>query len=76
LSEATPAIKRYLLNDRGRKAVESDLESMRAAAKLEYVGRFGPIMAASTPASGAAATLSAASAAAPAEEVRKAPDPK
>ena len=76
LSEATPAIKRYLLNDRSRKAVENDLETMRAAAKLEYFGRFGPIMAASAAASGAAAAEPAASAAAPAEASRKAPDPK
>jgi EpsD family peptidyl-prolyl cis-trans isomerase len=76
LSEATPAIKRYLLNDKSRKAVESDLEAMRTAAKLEYFGRFVPIMAASAAASGAATTPLAASAAAPAEELRKAPDTK
>jgi EpsD family peptidyl-prolyl cis-trans isomerase len=73
LSEATPAIKRYLLNDRSRKAVESDLQTMRTAAKVEYFGRFVPIMAASAAASGAAL---AASAAAPPDEVRKAPGTK
>jgi EpsD family peptidyl-prolyl cis-trans isomerase len=76
LSEATPAIKRFLLNDKSRKAVESDLETMRTAAKLEYFGRFVPIMAASAAASGAATTPLAASAAASAEELRKAPETK
>ena len=76
LSEATPAIKRYLLNDKSRKAVENDLETMRAAAKLEYFGRFVPIMAASAAASGAAAASLAASAVVPADESRKAPDTK
>jgi EpsD family peptidyl-prolyl cis-trans isomerase len=76
LSEATPAIKRFLFNDKSRKAVESDLETMRTAAKLEYFGRFVPIMAASAAASGAATTALAPSAAAPAEELRKAPDTK
>lgn len=72
LSEATPAIKRYLLNDKIRKTVEADLEAMRAGAKLEYVGRFGPIMEAPV----AASAPSAASASASAEEPRKAPDTK
>jgi EpsD family peptidyl-prolyl cis-trans isomerase len=76
LSEATPAIKRYLINDKSRKAVEADLETMRSAAKLEYFGRFVPIMAASAAASGAAAAALAASAVAPADESRKAPDTK
>jgi hypothetical protein len=49
---------------------------MRAAAKLEYFGRFVPIMAASAAASGAAAASLAASAVVPAEETRKAPDTK
>jgi EpsD family peptidyl-prolyl cis-trans isomerase len=76
LSEATPAIKRYLINDKSRKAVEADLETMRSAAKLEYFGRFVPIMAASAAASGAAAAPPSASAAAPADESRKATDTK
>jgi hypothetical protein len=76
LSEATPAIKRYLINDKSRKAVEADLETMRSAAKLEYFGRFVPIMAASAAASGAAAAPPSASAAAPADESRKATDSK
>lgn len=61
LSDATPAIKRYLVNERSRKAIEADLQAMRSAAKLEYIGRFAPIMAASAAASGAAATADAAS---------------
>jgi EpsD family peptidyl-prolyl cis-trans isomerase len=72
LSEATPAIKRYLSNDKARKAIEADLDAMRAAAKVEYFGRFVPIMAASA----AASAPPAASAAAAAAEPRKAPDAK
>ncbi|HMO44612.1 MAG TPA: EpsD family peptidyl-prolyl cis-trans isomerase [Rubrivivax sp.] len=76
LSEATPAIKRYLVNDSIRKTVDSDLEAMRGAAKLEYMGRFAPLMAASAAASGAASGSPADSLIAPAEESRAAPETK
>ena len=76
LSEATPAIKRYLVNDSIRKTVDGDLEAMRSAAKLEYMGRFAPIMAASAAASGAASASPADGVIAPAEESRVAPETK
>lgn len=54
-ARARPAIEQYLLNDAKRKVVEADMKAMRAAAKIEYVGKFAP-----------AAASGAASAAAPA----------
>jgi len=39
--QARPAIEQYLLNERKRKLVEDDIKAMRAAAKVEYVGKFG-----------------------------------
>ncbi len=52
--QARPAIEQYLLNDRKRKLVEDDLKAMRAAAKIEYVGKFAQA-AASAPAGTSAA---------------------
>jgi EpsD family peptidyl-prolyl cis-trans isomerase len=52
--QARPAIEQYLLNDRKRKLVEDDLKAMRAAAKIEYVGKFAQA-AASAPAAAPAA---------------------
>ncbi len=39
--QARPAIEQYLLNERKRKLIEEDVKAMRAAAKIEYVGKFG-----------------------------------
>ncbi len=50
--QARPAIEQFLVNERRRKLVEDDVKAMRAAAKIEYVGKF----AQSAPAPGAAAT--------------------
>jgi EpsD family peptidyl-prolyl cis-trans isomerase len=61
--QAKPAIEQYLLNERKRKLVEDDLKAMRAAAKIEYVGKFAA--AASAPAAAAAATPAPAPAPAP-----------
>jgi hypothetical protein len=65
--QARPAIEQYLLNERKRKLVEDDLKAMRAAAKIEYIGKFAQAAAsapAATPAvsSTPAAAASAASA--------------
>jgi len=60
--QARPAIEQYLLNDRKRKLVEDDVKAMRAAAKVEYLGKFAapaasapavaaPVAPAATPAS-------------------------
>jgi len=47
--QARPAIEQILLNERKRKLAEDELKTLRAAAKIEYVGKF-----AEKPASGAA----------------------
>lgn len=38
--KARPAIEQFILNDRKRKIVEEDIKSLRANAKIEYVGKF------------------------------------
>lgn len=57
--QATPAITQFLLNERKRKLIAEDLKSLRAAAKIEYVGNFAQ-SAASAAAARAAETASAA----------------
>ncbi|MDP1648644.1 MAG: EpsD family peptidyl-prolyl cis-trans isomerase [Rubrivivax sp.] len=51
--QARPAIEQYLLNDRKRKLIEEDMKGLRAAARIEYVGKFAEL-AASAPAAAAA----------------------
>jgi len=60
--QARPAIEQFLLNDRKRKLVEEDMKSLRAAAAIEYVGKFAE-MAASAPAAASAASTAASTAA-------------
>ena len=66
--QAKPAIEQFLLNERKRKLVEEDVKAMRAAAKIEYVGKFaeGAPGAASAPAAAAKPMPAPASATAPA----------
>ena len=40
LQQATPAIEQFLLNERKRRLVADDLQALRTAAKIEYVGDF------------------------------------
>ncbi len=40
LAQATPAIEHFLLNQRKRKLVADDLQALRSAAKIEYMGDF------------------------------------
>lgn len=64
--QARPAIEQFLLNDRKRKLVEEDMKSMRSASKIEYVGRFAELAAASaggTPGAAPAAPGAAAASA-------------
>ena len=63
--QARPAIEQFLLNERKRQIIDKDRKDMRAAAKIEYVGKFAEA-AASVPAGGASAAAAAAPAAAPA----------
>ena len=78
--QARPAIEQYLLNERKRKLIEDDVKAMRAAAKIEYVGKFGegaPGAAAAasapatTPATTPAATAPAASGGLNATDINK-----
>jgi EpsD family peptidyl-prolyl cis-trans isomerase len=63
--QARPAIEQYLTNERKRKLVEDDVKALRAAAKIEYVGKFAE-GAASAPSAGAAPVPAPAPAATPA----------
>ena len=47
--QSRPAIEQFLLNDRKRKLLEEDRKALRAAAAIEYVGKFAEA-AASAPA--------------------------
>lgn len=40
LEKARPAIEQYLLSQRRRELVEQDIKELRAAARIEYVGKF------------------------------------
>ncbi len=74
--QARPAIEQYLTNERKRKLIEDDVKAMRAAAKVEYVGKFGEgATPAGGPASGAAAAPVAAPAPAPIAAPTAAPAP-
>jgi hypothetical protein len=63
--QARPAIEQFLLNERKRKLIEEDVKAMRAAAKIEYVGKFAEGAPGAAPAA-PAATAKPAPAAAPA----------
>ena len=65
LDKATPAIEQFILNARKRELVASDLKALRAAARIEYVGKFaeGAAAAGSAPALAAPETSETASAA-------------
>ena len=58
--QARPAIEQYLLNERKRKLVEDDLKAMRAAAKIEYVGKFAEAAASAPQAAPTAPTATPA----------------
>lgn len=68
LNAARPAIEQHLIGERRRELVQKDLKSMRAAATIEYVGKFAPGPASSGASSPGAA--GAASSALPASAPR------
>jgi EpsD family peptidyl-prolyl cis-trans isomerase len=49
LDQARPALELLLLQERRQKAVSDDIKAMRAAAKIEFQGKFAPAKAASSP---------------------------
>ena len=67
LEQASPAIEQFLLNERKRKLMEEDVKSMRAAAKIEYVGKFAvaPVGTGGAAAAAAAAVSASGTPAAP-----------
>lgn len=69
--QARPAIEQYLLNERKRKLVEDDLKSMRAAAKIQYLGKFAEGSGTAGSASGAASASGGDQAASPAPAAAK-----
>ena len=69
--QARPAIEQFILNERRRKLVEDDVKALRAAAKIEYVGKFAE-PAASAPA-GTAPAASGPGAAGRGELMREPP---
>lgn len=71
--QAKPAIEQFLLNERKRKLVDDDIKALRAAAKIEYMGKFAE-SAASAPAAAPApapAPAPAASGALGADDISK-----
>ncbi len=56
-ARAKPAIEQYLLNDAKRKLVENNIKNLRAAAKIQYVGKFAEGAASAPAASDAASAL-------------------
>jgi EpsD family peptidyl-prolyl cis-trans isomerase len=67
LERARPAIEQFLLNERKRDLIAKDLKDLRAAAKIEYVGKFAdaaasvPEAPAATPVAPTASGLAASS---------------
>ena len=73
--QARPAIEQYLLNERKRKLVDEDIKALRAAAQIDYLGKFaeGPRPGASAPAAPVAPAMAASDPASglPAADVSK-----
>jgi EpsD family peptidyl-prolyl cis-trans isomerase len=63
-ARARPAIEQFLLNDRRRDLVSKDMKAMRAAATVEYLGKFAEA-AASAPVAAAPAAEPASAASEP-----------
>ena len=61
-ARAKPAIEQFLLNDAKRKLIESDVKAMRAAARVQYVGKFAEAAASAAAAAPAAAPAPATAA--------------
>ena len=63
-ARATPAIEQFLLNDAKRKRIETEVKALRAAAKIEYIGKFADNAASAPMASPAPVPAAAAAPAA------------
>lgn len=58
-TRARPGIEQFLLNDAKRKRVEADMKAQRAAAKIEYIGKFSGAAASAALAAPASAPVAA-----------------
>ena len=58
-ARARPGIEQFLLNDAKRKRVEADMKAQRAAAKIEYIGKFSEAAASAALAAPASAPVAA-----------------
>lgn len=67
-ARATPVIELFLTNEAKRKRLDGDIKALRAAARIEYVGKFAPAAsaAAAAPAGAGAGATPAAAATPPA----------
>ena len=65
-ARAKPAIELFLLNEAKRKRLDTDIKALRAAARIEYVGKFAPAASATAAGTSAAASASAVTATSPA----------
>jgi EpsD family peptidyl-prolyl cis-trans isomerase len=73
-ARAKPAIEAYLLNDARRKLIDADMKAMRAAAKIEYIGKFAEGAASAPVAAGEVAPPVTPAAIAPASKGLSAED--
>jgi EpsD family peptidyl-prolyl cis-trans isomerase len=48
-TRAKPGIEQFLLTDAKRKRIEADMKAQRAAAKIEYIGKFSEAAASAAP---------------------------
>ncbi len=61
LEQATPSIEQLIWNQKKREALQAETKTLRAAARVEYLGKFAP---GAIPASGATAAVAAPASAA------------
>lgn len=54
--QARPLIERHLLNEARRKAIDDEVRALRAKARIEYLGQWGPPAASAEPAASGAST--------------------
>jgi EpsD family peptidyl-prolyl cis-trans isomerase len=73
-ARATPAIEQFLLNDAKRKRIETEVKALRAAAKIEYIGKFAENAASAPMASAAPAPAASSAGVAPAASGMSAED--
>ena len=74
LAQAAPQIEQFLFNKKNKDAADAELKRLRAAAKIEYLGKDGPPAAASAAASATAPSPAPAPQASPAQSSSEAND--